>query len=230
MTKHVLVATPAYKDPCIGMLASRQAACVDLTSRGVQVSVVTTSGDPYVERARHVITHLFLKSEATHLLQWDADLECLSSDAIFGMLGSGHDVVGCAYPIKDAEGMVCASPLEETVTIDEHGCMPVREVGTGFLLTSRAAIERLCLQYPDRKYVADRRPFQGEEMWALFKCGIHNRRYLGEDYDFCRLWRELGERVYAFLPPVFRHWGSHGYEAHIIDAWGLRPRQEIGNA
>jgi len=231
---HLFIATPAYQPPELSFLASRDAAIRALTTAGVEVTVLTTNGDSLVTRGRHCIMHEFLQSKATHLLQWDADLELLTPEAAVNMLRSGFDVVGGAYPFRDGSGRVVvnlrADDLKKgTVDIDENGFMPLAEIGTGFLMTSRKAIVDLCMAHPERLYEADIEPHREAPMFALFDAGIRKHplkdrmRYLSEDWEFCRLWRELGHEVWCYAPAEFRHWGKMGHSGSIQKALNMRP-------
>ncbi len=65
--------------------------------------------------------------------------------------------------------------------------------------------------------------------WALFDTKIVNRRFLSEDYFFCKLWRDLGESVYVYVPFEARHWGREGFRATFQHAWKMRePGEEHG--
>lgn len=229
---HVLIATPAYTSPELGHLVSVRHTIADLEAHGVEVTWYMSPGDSLVTRGRHCLQHAFLASTATHLLQWDADLECLDPQAVRAMLASGHDVVGGAYPWRDGSGNVCANrlpppkPGEPPVRIDRHHCIPVAEVGTGFLLTSRRVIVDLCTRHPELLYECDLEGMGGCPMWALFDVLLEmrphgRRRYASEDWRFCSLAREAGYGVFVYYPPLFHHWGKAPSQGHVVKAWGL---------
>jgi hypothetical protein len=146
------------------------------------------------------------------------------------MLETGLPVIGCAYPFRNGSGQVVANPRKEDFETGElfidpqHQTIRVSEVGTGFLLIDRKVIVTLCEKHPELLYKADLIDLMAQPMWALFDVAIVDRRYLSEDWQFCRLWREAGGDVHVYLPPEFRHWGLKGHEGHIMDAWQLRPK------
>ena len=37
------------------------------------------------------------------------------------------------------------------------------------------------------------------------------RRYLSEDYAFCKRWRDIGGKIHVYLPVVTVHHGSYAY-------------------
>ncbi len=224
---HVMMATPAYNPPGLEFLRARELVCESLAKFGVDYTVLTTPGDSLVMRGRHAIVHEFLCSPATHLLFWDVDIEPLDPDVVRQMLVTGHDIVGGACPFRSEIGRVVCNLTPEdrarkSVDTDDVSCVKVSEVGTGFLLMSRAAIVKLCEAHPELQYFSDLPSCHGAPMWALFDTAIENRRFLSEDYFFCRLWRATGGTVHVYVPFEAQHWGRKGYRASFVTAWGLK--------
>jgi hypothetical protein len=233
MMTHVLIAVPAYQPIEPATRGSIAATLADLQAHGIAATVLETSGDSLVTRGRHVLVHEFLCSTATHLLQWDADIECQDPTAVRKMLESGRNVVGGAYPFRDGSGGVVANLLEadlreQRISIDSNtNTIPVREVGTGFLLVARHVFIDLQQQHPEMLYEADLKGYQGAPFWALFDVHLEpmsngRKRYASEDWRFCQLAREAGYEVAIYYPPKFRHWGKTGHEGHVTAAWGMK--------
>lgn len=224
-TPHVVIATPAYSAPVLAFLESRHRVVQDLAEHGIKVTLLMSGGDSLVTRGRHALCHQFLQTTGTHLLFWDADIECIDPATVRHMLAAGKEVVGGAYPFRDGSGAVVANALPESksagIYVDETGCARVREVGTGFMLIERKGLVRLMAKHPETLYFADTTSFRGQPMWALFDVAIEERRYLSEDWLFCR---RHGD-VYVYVPAEFRHYGMHGHSGHIMTAWGMRPAE-----
>ncbi len=221
----VMLATPAYNPPHLEFLHMREMVSRDLAANAVGCTTLITPGDSLVMRGRHAILSEFLKSDCTHLVFWDVDIEPKDPTIIRQMLATGHDIVGGACPFRGEEGKVVCNIRQEDkirrlLDIDMVECAEVAEVGTGFLLMSRKAIVRLCEAHPELLYFSDLPNGYGEPMWALFDTFIANRRFLSEDYFFCKLWRDLGEKVYVYTPFEARHWGRKGFEATFRGAHG----------
>lgn len=234
-TPRVLILVPAYNASEPHQRASVNATMLDLRENGIEADYCETSGDSLVTRGRHCLVHLFMCSQATHLLQWDADVEMVDPTAVRKMVASGHDVVGCAYPWRDGSGRVVCNPLRDGVgpdgragaRIDVHNCMPVAEIGTGFLMTSRKVITDLMSRHPELLYEADLSDYLGCPMWALFDAYLETKpngrkRYASEDWRFCSLARAAGHAVNVYYPPILRHWGKVAHEGHITKAWDLK--------
>ncbi len=228
---HVMLATPAYNPPCLEFLHARDEIGSDLAANGIDYTILTSPGDSLVMRGRHTLMYEFLRSVATHLVFWDVDIEPLDPSVVRQMLATGHAIVGGACPFRGSTGRVVCNLLEADkkrgkIDSDEVGCVPVNEIGTGFLMMSREAIVRLCTTHPELLYFSDLPSQQGAPMWALFDTVIERRRFLSEDYFFCKLWRELGEQVYVYVPFEARHWGREGFRAQFVHAWKMREAGE----
>mgnify|MGYP003318230734 CR=1 FL=1 len=79
----------------------------------------------------------------------------------------------------------------------------LKDAGTGFMCIQRDVIQKMFDAHPELKYANDINVDQKFEkhMYALFDTMIdpESRRYLSEDYTFCRLWQQMGGEV--FLDP-----------------------------
>jgi len=226
-TTQVMLATPAYTNPSLEFLHSRDMVLADLVQHNVSAIVLTSPGDSLVMRGRHTLMHAFLCSTATHLLFWDVDIEVTEPSIVRQMLGTGHDIVGGACPFRDPNGRVVCNLREEDkrsrrLETDDFGCVKVSEVGTGFLLMSRKAIVRLCEAHPELQYFSDLPSGFDEPMWALFDTMIVGKRFLSEDYFFCKLWRDLGGDVHVYVPFEAAHWGKTAYRANFMAAWKMK--------
>ena len=51
-----------------------------------------------------------------------------------------------------------------------------------------------------------------------------SRRYLSEDFAFCRRWRDMGGKVYVDLNSKLQHAGQHLYRGDLIESLKLQDR------
>ena len=76
----------------------------------------------------------------------------------------------------------------------------LKDAGTGFMCIKKEVIQQMFDNHPELKYANDINVDQKFEkhMYALFDTMIdpESRRYLSEDYTFCRLWQQMGGEVY----------------------------------
>ena len=56
-------------------------------------------------------------------------------------------------------------------------------------------------------------------MWNFFDT-IHDpetKTYLGEDFSFCKLWKDIGGKCHAYIGDTIVHVGEHQYEGRFAD-------------
>lgn len=210
---------------------SRLAVIDDLLEHGIDVIRSTIEGDSLVQRMRQRAVHQFLKSPATHLLWCDLDIEARDPACVRKMLASGFDVVAGACPFKSTDRKVVCNlwPADAAAMTDglelalPHGCLEVQDAGTGFMLVSRTALLRLMQAHPELVHTSMSASDRDEPLWALYDTGVADGVYQSEDFMFCRHWQQLGGKVYVHVPSTFRHYGTHGFEASLMEQLGFEP-------
>jgi hypothetical protein len=80
-------------------------------------------------------------------------------------------------------------------------------------------VQELFDKHPEMKYVNDINVDQKFEpfMYALFDTMIDpdSRRYLSEDYTFCRLWQNNGGTIYLDPRTALSHVGHYTFRGNI---------------
>ena len=208
-----------------------------------------------IDRGRNGIVHEFLtRSNADYLLFIDADVQFRPEDVLM-MMSYDKDIICGPYPKKHINwpviiaavknGMDDPAYLEKLVgeyvfsTLDDDTkvgeIVRVAEAGTGFMLIKRSVFEKMAKAFPENAYVSDHSAdvLKGVEkkMFAYFRTGIFNGRYLSEDYYFCHKWREIGGDVWLFPWALTTHYGTYGFQGsvgHLINT--LRKIEENQNA
>lgn len=225
------VATPCFGcQMSVTFLASvlgLQAACA---ARGYECMVDFIGNESLVERARNILAARFLASDATHLLFIDADIG-FRPECVFRLLESGKDVVTAVYPKKAQDWALVkqklAAGVEEPVhqmgldfniniasdkePVDANGFVRVLDSATGFMLIKREVLERMNEHFRRELHcVNDIMGQTIKEYVALFACLIDEktRRFLSEDYSFCRRYQQLGGEIWADLVSPLSHIGT----------------------
>jgi hypothetical protein len=196
-------------------------------------------GDSLVTRARNDCVAFFLaEPRFTHLFFIDADIG-FRQEAALRLLRADRDIAAGVYPLKRTNWPSSGTPQGTTQTdfealytrytvntgkagqdvdlaIDADGFMQVREAPTGFMCIKRGVFDRLIAAYPELSYVSDwpkgRFP-EGTKHYRFFDTMIdpESRRYLSEDYAFCRLWERIGGEVYVDAKSNLTHQGETLY-------------------
>ncbi|WP_211472831.1 hypothetical protein [Collimonas humicola] len=219
---------------------------VEAARCGMPMQVVMHQGESLVTRARNNCVADFLANpQWTHLFWIDADIG-FSAEAAFRLLRSGYDIAAGVYPLKHEtwpqEGLpqgttrqqfeatyarytvnakVADGSKQVNLEVQADGFMRMEEAPTGFMVIKRSVFERLIASYPELNYVPDSIgvPDQGLH-YRFFDVMVdpETRRYLSEDYGFCRLWSGLGESIYIDANSNLSHQGSKLYTGDFANS------------
>ena len=238
---NLVIGTPCYggnvSHHYLTSALNLQAACMRM---GIGLSFVMLGNDSLIPRARNLVVSQFLdKPEATHLLFIDADIG-FTPEQVFALLASSKDVVGGVYPMKrlDWPGIVeqarqgadnlPATALNYVVEFldprkiqSTSRFMPVRYIGTGFLMIRRVVLERMAERYPELAFNGMNMTINSElaspNTYGFFDCMIdpETRTYLSEDYAFCKRWRDMDGEIWADLLSKLTHVGQHEFNGDL---------------
>ena len=219
---------------------------IEAERAGMRMQVLFHQGESLVTRARNNCVAQFLANPSwTHLFWIDADIG-FSAQAAFRLLLSGYDIAAGVYPLKrenwPAEGVPAGTTqqqFEATFTrytvnakaseitsqveleVQPDGFMKMTEAPTGFMVIKRAVFERLIASYPDLNYVPDSIGETDRGLhYRFFDVMVdpETRRYLSEDYGFCRLWSGLGESIYIDANSNLSHQGAKMYRGDFANS------------
>ncbi len=215
----------------------------------INLTVRFKDGDALITRARASLISQFLDDPAaTHLLFIDADIG-FEPDQALRLIQSGADMAAAVYPIKRIDWDRVKSTLEsgrpnpgsaslryvfevdnpDAVT-EKSGFVKVRYAGTGFLMIRRAALERMCAQYPQLKYKRDHSydaATASENRYALFECMIaEDGTYLSEDFAFCKRWTDMGGEIWADLNSKLTHVGPLAFHGDLSSQFAAAGRAD----
>ena len=101
----------------------------------------------------------------------------------------------------------------------QNGLIQLHDAGTGFMMIKREAILKLIKEYPEIKYNNDVQ-MGGvdltDKFYALFDTMIDpvDKRYLSEDYTFCRRWQKMGGEIWLDPSISLNHYGSFCFQGN----------------
>ncbi|MCW5760365.1 MAG: hypothetical protein KIS90_11420 [Phenylobacterium sp.] len=243
---YIYLAVPCYGGQLnlyfVESLLRLQDAC---RIRGVGLYVDMMGGEALITRGRSRLAAQFLAHpEATHILYIDADIG-FAPENVFRLLDADKDVIAAVCPLKkidwekvraaakaDVRDLQAASigyvvrfiptPDHSIEVVD--GYAKVAYGGTGFLMISRDAMQRICDAHPElRARMGDMADKLAPEAVMVFDTMIEPEtgQYLSEDYAFCRRWRDLGGEIWADVTARLTHVGHAAYTGSLIEA--MRP-------
>ena len=107
----------------------------------------------------------------------------------------------------------------------ENGFVQVLDSATGCMMIPRGVVEKMKAALPELQCVNDINPGKHPvtEYVAVMDCMIDpvSRRYLSEDYAFCRRFQQLGGKIFVDLASGMCHVGSYCYEGDIRERFTL---------
>ena len=235
----IFLSTPCYGGLCLEKYMKSIIQLQMLLMReGIQLMLDTTENESLVHRARNVSIGRFMqKTDADFFMFIDADVE-FDAHSVLRLLNSGHEVSVAVYPKKvvmwdqareaaekgDERNMaLLSSSLVANIGASKrsvvNGFVEVLDGPTGFMMISREALTKMHEQYPELTCKNDHQNRDFEEYCAIFYCMIDpdSKRYLSEDYAFCRRWQQIGGKIYADCNTTLGHVGNLPFHGCLKD-------------
>jgi len=251
--RKLFVATPMYGGQCAGMFAKACADLSAIcTQYGIPLQYYFLFNESLITRARNYCVDEFLRSGADHMMFIDSDIGFNPQDIIAMMALQSQEpdkyhIIGGPYPKKciswekikravdkgvaDQDpnvlerfvGDYVFNPKGGTQTIQISEPCEVLEIGTGFMMISKQAMQKFFDSYPQYMYKPDHvrtEHFDGtREIHMSFQAEIDpvSKRYLSEDYWFCQKAHEVGISTW-FCPWMrLQHVGSYIFGGSLAD-------------
>lgn len=205
---------------------------------------ISTVSDSLINRARNNLVAKFMANEQfTHLIFIDVDLKFSHND-ILKLLWHDKDIITGAYPIKDINWEKVHKMVGDGIPSDklaekatrfvvnpvktgenkiqtDNGAISVYDAGTGFMMIKREVFTKMFEHYPELKFNDDTGSIKGNERdytYALFNSYVDDdKRFLSEDYGFCRYWQKMGGKVWVDPAIELEHLGSFVYKGSMIE-------------
>ena len=251
--KSLMVAMPCYGGQMIAETASRLIDLNTLCSYfGIKLQCKFIMNESLIQRARNYLTHYFEISDFTHMMFIDADVVFDPRDVLHLLYLSNEEreVIGGLYPKKhilwprvdkaakmpgflddpnklaDFGGDFVFNPAKRG-EIEIFKPVDVLEIGTGFMMIRRSALEKYKAEYPQYEYRPDHnhsKDFNGSKnITAYFHVdfdrpdttGGETNRLLSEDYFFCQMSRKAGVRIWACPWMQLSHVGTYVYRGSV---------------
>ena len=226
----LFLSTPCYGGLCLENYATSIINLqILMIKEGVQLYIDTTENESLVHRARNVSVGRFMqKSDAEYFMFIDADIH-FDPHAVLRLLKSGHDIAVACYPKKFVDWNQAAEAvkngddrnmamLSSSLVVNfgakeiqvENGFIPILDGPTGFMLIKREVFTKMEEHYKDLWCVNDHQNRDFDKYCALFDCMIDpdSKRYLSEDYAFCRRWQLMGGKIHADIHTTLGHVGN----------------------
>jgi hypothetical protein len=237
----LFLSTPCYGGICLEIFATSilklQLECLQ---NDINLYIDTTENESLVHRARNVSVGRFMqKSDADYFMFIDADIH-FDSASIVRLIKSDHDISVACYPKKcvmwdqgatclkrgqeDAHPAMLSSSLVVNIGATKrevsNGFIQVLDGPTGFMMIKREVFHKMSEHFPELQCTNDHQNRDFDEYCALFDCMIDpvSRRYLSEDYAFCRRWQQMGGKIYADVNTTLGHVGNLPFSGSLKES------------
>jgi hypothetical protein len=207
--KRIFLAIPTLSGKCLpGTEQAIQFFEMECASVGWTLTQLRWAQDSLIAHARNVCVAKFMETDCTDMVFLDSDVAC--GPGVFTRLLSHQvDMVAGVYRVKSDEERYPVAGLDEGSTQDtETGLWEVKHVPFGLVRMRRSVIEKMQAAWPDDWFHAN--CADQIKCHALFNTEIRDRQFHGEDFYFCRKWREIGGRIYVDPEFMLAHVNGDG--------------------
>lgn len=219
----VMICTPCKNGTVdINYAFSLTASCQSLTKAGIEYQTAYTFTSS-IDNGRNVLASLFLKSSCTHFLFIDDDM-AWASDLPLRLLNENVDIVGVPYRKKQGSYEYTTIHEKEVASIEGRPWMMMVEgLGMGMTLISRNVFEKMRMNgaQPYHCYGSDEPQYLFFRHDLYFDKKDNKMKYESEDFRFCRVAREQGFEVWAYVDEDVPHIGRMAfrgaYNKHIAE-------------
>ncbi len=235
----LFLSTPCYGGLCLEpFLTSILRLQILLMKEKVELLLDTTENESLVHRARNVSVGRFMqKTDADLVMFVDADVH-FDPESVVRLINSGHDISVACYPKKivmwdQAKERLASGDnrnpamLASSLVVNfgahsrpiENGFVEILDGPTGFMMIKRSVFERMEKHFPELDCVNDHQNRDFDKYHACFDCMIDpvSRRYLSEDYAFCRRWQQMGGKIFADVHTTLGHVGNLPFSGCMDD-------------
>lgn len=170
---------------------------------------------PYI---RNLMAMKSLEMGADALLFIDSDVS-FNPGPIIKLIESEYDFCALPYRLKRSnEHYLCTIESDENMRpiTDGKGWIKLQSVATGLTKYSRKCLEMMVEAHRDREYLytaVDNDPPM--RIVSVFEYQIIDKTLWGEDYTFCRRWRDLGGDIWLWPDATTQHWGVCAYSGNM---------------
>lgn len=195
MTFKVILCVPTRKKPHPACYESLEKSEPLIKDAGFEFGITTEVGNPYISGARATMLKRGLNDKGDIFIFIDDDVSW-EPKALLQLIQTPGEVVGGTYRCKDDNevnymGRILQDENGFPTSIREDGCLECACLPAGFLKVTKEAVHKFGICFPDLCYGP-----VWDQAVDIFNHGAHRGLWWGEDYAFCRRWREMGNKVW----------------------------------
>lgn len=188
--------TPSRRKPCAAYFESMEKSIPLIVAAGFDECYVFETGNPYISGSRASMVKRLLNAKCDIIVFIDDDMSW-EPEALLKLVQSKDEVIGGTYRCKEGDGSdnymgrILQDENGRPTSMRLDGCIEASCLPAGFLKITKEAIFKFMRGHPDLCYGP---PW--DYAVDLFNHGAHKGLWWGEDYAFCRNWRDIGGKVW----------------------------------
>lgn len=217
----VIFCLPTLKKPYQVTLDSLEASIPLIKADGWDEGMVSEVGCPYISNARATMLRKALDDKADVIVFIDHDVSWKPED-LLTLINTEGDVVAGTYRFKHEpeEYMGACLPYPDgRPQVRADGGIRAFCAPAGFLKITKECVNKFIEAFPELCYGSRYAPSVD-----LFNHGAHEGVWYGEDYAFCRRWRETGGDIVIVPDLNISHWsGDIEYKGNYHDYLQRQP-------
>lgn len=219
--RKVWVSLPAYTGTIhLGTMRALMHDLMALTARGDQWVLDDEAGNAMIGDCRGLQAARFLESECTDMVFVDHDV-VWPAGTMLRLLDAPVDFCAVVYPQrKDPINFVVQwAPEHRELRSDaETGLLEVAGVPAGFMRMSRAMLASMVERYADTAFECEVAPNRtAYDLFGAYREPSNPRIKYGEDFSFCRRWRDMGGKIWVFPEIAMGHIGNKHFAGSLGD-------------
>jgi len=241
--KAISIATPMYGGQATsGYINSLTSLAFFVGKHGLKVRIDNTTNESLVSRARNVIVHSVLKSDADYVFFIDSDITFDFMDLLYAVQLAEENkdmkIITGPYTKKEINWKMIDQAKDhgqiknledyakysgdhafnylDTEVFDVMKPLEVLEAGTGFMLIAREVFDNFRKTYPEQEYLD---LITNELTFAYFNSIIEpdSKIFLSEDYTFCYYARKMGYKIWLLPWVNLFHTGTYTFKGTYAD-------------
>ena len=249
----LFLATPMSGGACAGMFAKSTADLSALcTQYGIPLQMYFLFNESLITRARNYCCDEFMRSTSEHMLFIDSDIGFNPQDVIAMMALQAQDeekyeIIGGPYPKKCISWEKIKAAVDKGIADEDANVLEkfvgdfvfnpkggqqsiaigepceVLEIGTGFMMVTKKAMQKFQDKYPEYMYRPDHvrtEHFDGSrEIMMFFQAEVDpvSKRYLSEDYWFCQKAQAADIKTWFCPWMKLQHVGTYIFGGSLAD-------------
>lgn len=189
---------------------------VEVKKYGVNLVIISERGNSLVTTARNSLLSRFLDTDYEYIFWIDDDIIFTVNDFLQVLaLTIARKSVAATYCARQDAPVFFIKPLNnDTIEYTEDGMIPARGCGLGFACQHRSILEPI-LEGKDSYEDRDKRVIKD-----VFKTGVFEGKYWGEDMYFFNLLYQSGHPVYIHPTINLKHVGRKDYDHRLLTEKG----------